>query len=124
MATPWLTGPCQWDDILQPQPSSGCRRNLAEAISKLTVEDYAENGLGELLKIWGNVDDLNRTIFRRLMGTITNRPVGKNGTRRAVVLSPHPTTTSSAWAALDPQPNRIRGPHRLYGQRLPERLRP
>ncbi len=90
VATPWLTGPCQWDDILQRRAVIWLSQKLGKAISKLTVEDYAENGLGELLKIWGNVDDLNRTIFRRLMGTITNRPVGKNGTRRAVVLSPHP----------------------------------
>lgn len=90
VATPWLLGPCRWDEVLQRRAVIWLSQKLKKAISKLTTEDYTENGLAELLKIAGPADDLNRTIFRRLMGTITNRPVGKNGKRRALVLSPHP----------------------------------
>ncbi|MBE0535513.1 MAG: glucosamine-6-phosphate deaminase [Phycisphaerae bacterium] len=90
VATPWLIGRCQWDDVLQRRAVIWLSRKLAKAISKLTTEDYVENGLAELLKACGTADDLNRTIFRRLTGTLTNRPVGKSGTRRVVVLSPHP----------------------------------
>ncbi|MCD6392112.1 MAG: glucosamine-6-phosphate deaminase [Planctomycetes bacterium] len=90
VATPWLTGHCQWDDVLQRRAVIWLSQKLGKATSKLTAEDYAESGLAELVKTCGSVDDLNRTIFRRLMGTITNRPVGKNGKRRVVVLSAHP----------------------------------
>jgi glucosamine-6-phosphate deaminase len=90
VATPWLIGRCRWDEALQRRAVIWLSQKLGKSISKLTAEDYAENGLAELLKLCGNVDDLNRTIFRHLMGTITNRPVGKNGKRRVVVLSPHP----------------------------------
>ena len=90
VATPWLRGHCQWDDVLQRRAVIWLSQKLGKAISKLTAEDYAESGLAELVKTCGRVDDLNRTIFRRLMGTITNRPVGKNGKRRVVVLSAHP----------------------------------
>jgi len=90
MASPWLLGPCTWDDVLQRQAVIWLARKLNKPILKLTDEDYAENGLSELLRVCDGSYNLNIIVFRRLMNTITGWPGGKDRKRRVLVFSPHP----------------------------------
>ena len=90
LATPWLLGPCEWDDVLERQAVIWLARKLAKPILKLTDEDYAENGLADLVRRRGGAYHANLDAFRRLMGTITGWPGGKEEKQRVLVLSPHP----------------------------------
>jgi glucosamine-6-phosphate deaminase len=90
LATPWLLGPCPWDELLERRAVLWLARELQKPILKLTEEDYAEHGLAELLAARGGAYHVNLTVFRRLMQTITGWPGGKEGSRRILVLSPHP----------------------------------
>jgi glucosamine-6-phosphate deaminase len=90
LATPWLLGPCEWDDVLERQAVIWLARKLAKPILKLTDEDYAENGLADLIRRRGGAYHANLDAFRRLMGTITGWPGGKEEKHRVLVLSPHP----------------------------------
>ena len=90
IATPWLTGNCKWDEMLKTKAAIWLSRKLQKPISKLTAEDYAENGLSEMLKTFGSAESINKSVFERLMGTITDQPVGKRGGRKVIVFSPHP----------------------------------
>ena len=90
LATPWLLGPCPWDERLERQAVMWLARELGKPVLKLTEEDYAEHGLAELLAARDGAYHVNLTVFRRLMQTITGWPGGKEGSRRILVLSPHP----------------------------------
>jgi len=90
MSTPWLVGPCEWDNVLQRQAVIWLARQSNKPILKLTDEDYAEHGLAELLRVGGGAYELNLRVFRRMMNTITGWPGGKGGPRRVLIFSPHP----------------------------------
>ena len=90
IATPWLVGPCQWDDVLKRRAVIWLARKLNKPILKLTDEDYGEHGLGQLQRTSGGAYDLNIAVFRRMMGTITGWPGGKDAAKRVIVFSPHP----------------------------------
>jgi glucosamine-6-phosphate deaminase len=90
LATPWLLGPCEWDDVLERQAVIWLARKLAKPILKLTDEDYADSGLADLVRRRGGAYHANLDAFRRLMGTITGWPGGKEEKHRVLVLSPHP----------------------------------
>ena len=88
LATPWLLKVCPWDDLLERQAVIWLARRLDKPILKLTDEDYAENGLGDL-RARGGAYRVNIRVFRRLMGTITGHPAGAER-RRICIFSPHP----------------------------------
>jgi len=90
IATPWLLTRCKWDDILQRKAVIWLSRKLNKAVSKLTNEDYADNGLVQLLQASGPAEKLNAAVFRLLIKTITNHPAGENTHRRIIIFSPHP----------------------------------
>ena len=90
LATPWLLGPCSWDDLLERQAVIWLARKLDKPILKLTDEDYGENALADLAARRGGAYHANLAVFRWLMNTITGWPGGKEGKRRVLVLSPHP----------------------------------
>jgi len=90
LATPWLVGPCPWDEPLQRKAVIWLARKLGKPVLKLTDEDYVENGLAELRRQGGGAYQINLKVFRRLMKTITGWPGGKEGKRRIVIFSPHP----------------------------------
>jgi len=90
ISTPWLVGPCPWDDYLKRHAVIWLSEKLNKPILKLTDEDYAENGLSELLRNCGGSYRLNIDIFRRQMDTITGWPGGKGKIRKVLVFSPHP----------------------------------
>ena len=90
IATPWLVGPCQWDDVLKRRAVIWLAQKLNKPVLKLTDEDYGEHGLGQLQRASGGAYDLNIEIFRHMMGTITGWPGGKDTAKRVIVFSPHP----------------------------------
>lgn len=90
IATPWLAGHCDWDEALQRRAVIRLATHLNKPILKLTDEDYAENGLHELLRQRGRAYDQNITVFRHMMNTITGWPAGKGEKRHILILSPHP----------------------------------
>ena len=90
MDTPWLLGPCPWDDLLTRKAVIWLAEKVHKPILKLTDEDYVEHGLAELRSSAGGAYNLNLEVFRHLMATITGWPGGKKGARKAIVFSPHP----------------------------------
>ncbi|MBI5726138.1 MAG: glucosamine-6-phosphate deaminase [Planctomycetes bacterium] len=90
MATPWLLGSCVWDELLERKAVIWLSQKLSRPILKLTDEDYAENGLAELIHNRRGCYQLNIDAFKRLMNTITGWPGGKEKPKKVLILSPHP----------------------------------
>lgn len=76
---------------------------LNKPILKLTNKDYNENGLSELLALYGSAYNVNIKIFNDLQHTITGWPGGKPNAddtyrperakpfpKRVIIFSPHP----------------------------------
>ena len=89
MDTPWLLGPCPWDDLLQRHAVIWLAGKLNKPILKLTDEEYVENALADL-RARGGAYAVNLVVFRRLMETITGHPAGRDRPQRIIVFSPHP----------------------------------
>ncbi len=88
--TPWLLGSCQWDDKLKRKAVLWLSQKVNKPILMLTGEDYAENGLYELLQVSGGYYQLNIDIFKSMMKTVTGKPGGHTGPKKIVIFSPHP----------------------------------
>ena len=103
---PWMLGDCHWDDSLTRKAVIWLSQRLQKPILKLTVEDYNEEGLQELLARHGSAYDINLAVFRHMQSTITGWPGGKPAharlpgdrpqphddifPKRVLVFSPHP----------------------------------
>ncbi len=100
---PWLVTSCDWDDKLIRSAIVWLCQKTQKPILKLTNKDYAENGLGELLALYGSAYDVNIKIFNDLQHTITGWPGGKPNAddtyrperaepaqKRIIIFSPHP----------------------------------
>ena len=100
---PWLVTHCQWTDKLVRSALVWLCQKLHKPILKLTNKDYNENGLSELLALYGSAYNANIKIFNDLQHTITGWPGGKPNAddtyrperakpfpKRVVVFSPHP----------------------------------
>ena len=100
---PWLVTTCEWDNKLIRRAIVWLCQLTGKPILKLTNKDYSENGLNELLAIYGSAYNVNIKIFNDIQHTITGWPGGKpnaddsNRPERAVpypkkviVFSPHP----------------------------------
>ena len=101
--TPWLTGPCIWDDNLTRRAVFWLCKKLKKPILKITSRDYNDNGMSDLVTEKGPASKINIKVFNDLQHTITGWPGGKpnadDNTRperafpfpkRAVIFSPHP----------------------------------
>ena len=71
---PWILGSIQWDPHLIRKAVIWLARELKKPILKLTVEDYNEGGLQDLLVEHGPAYDINVDVFRSLQETITGWP--------------------------------------------------
>jgi len=89
VATPWLAGPCVWDDLLTRHAVIWLAETAGKGILQLTDEDHVERGLGEL-RTRGGAYRTNEAVFEHLMATITTSPAGNDGPRRIIIFSPHP----------------------------------
>lgn len=100
---PWLVTSCEWDNKLIRSAIVWLCMKLDKPILKLTNKDYNENGLSELLALYGSAYNVNIKIFNDLQHTITGWPGGKPNAddtyrpeqakpypKRVVVFSPHP----------------------------------
>ena len=100
---PWLVTSCQWTDKLTRSALVWLCQLTGKPILKLTNKDYNENGLSELLAIYGSAYNANIKIFNDLQHTITGWPGGKPHAddsnrperatpfpKRVIVFSPHP----------------------------------
>lgn len=101
--TPWLTGPCIWDDHMIRKSVFWLCRKLDKPILKLTDRDYNDNGMSDLITEKGPANKVNIKVFNDLQHTISGWPGGKpnadDSTRperatpfpkRVVIFSPHP----------------------------------
>lgn len=100
---PWLTDEVNWDVKMIKKAVTHLAITLGKPILKLTANDYNENGLSDLLVLYGQVHDLNISVFNQLQHTITGWPGGKPGAddtnrperalpekKRVLIFSPHP----------------------------------
>ena len=100
---PWLVTSCEWNDKLVRSALVWLGTTLNKPILKLTNKDYNENGLSELLALYGSAYNANIKVFNDLQHTITGWPGGKPNAddtyrperakpfpKRVVVFSPHP----------------------------------
>ncbi|MBQ5803934.1 MAG: glucosamine-6-phosphate deaminase, partial [Bacteroidales bacterium] len=103
IATPWLTGKCEWSNYMIRKSVFWLCRKLGKPILKLTDRDYNDNGMSDLITEHGPASQINIKVFNDLQHTITGWPGGKpnadDSTRperakpfpkRVVVFSPHP----------------------------------
>ena len=103
ISQPWLVNSCEWDDKLIRRAIVWLCQKIKKPILKLTNKDYNENGLSELLALFGSAYNVNIKIFNDLQHTITGWPGGKPNAddsnrperalpypKRVLIFSPHP----------------------------------
>jgi len=101
---PWTKNICDWsDERFVRKAVIWLSRHTKKSILKLTNRDYMDNGMGDLINIYGSAYSLNIELFNTIQNTITGWPGGKPGVsderrperaepavKRVVVFSPHP----------------------------------
>ncbi|MCQ2330410.1 MAG: PIG-L family deacetylase [Paludibacteraceae bacterium] len=100
---PWLVTRCDWDDQLSRRAIVWLCQQTGKPILKLTNKDYDNNGLNELVVLYGSAYNCNIKVFNDIQHTITGWPGGKpnaddsNRPERAnpypkdiLIFSPHP----------------------------------
>ncbi len=100
---PWKVTSCQWNDHLIRRAIVWLCGQTGKPILKLTNKDYNDNGLSELVALYGSAYNVNITIFNNLQHTITGWPGGKPNAddthrperavpypKRVLIFSPHP----------------------------------
>jgi len=100
---PWLVTSPEWTDKMIRAALVWLCQKTKKPILKLTNKDYNENGLSELLALYGSAYNANIKIFNDLQHTITGWPGGKPNAddsnrperavpypKRVIVFSPHP----------------------------------
>ena len=95
IVSPWLIGPCEWTPKFIRKAVVWLCQTVGKPILKLTLQDYLENSLGELLDTYGSFDKINIDVFNDLQHTITGWPGGKpnaDDTTRPVKSHPFPKT--------------------------------
>ena len=103
LKTPWLVGPCVWDEVLTGKAIVWLCDVTKKSILKLTDKDYNEHGMSGLLVQEGSAYNLNIKMFNKLQHTITGWPGGKPSSddtsrperaepvkKRVIIFSPHP----------------------------------
>ncbi|WP_299527627.1 PIG-L family deacetylase, partial [uncultured Lutibacter sp.] len=101
--TPWLVGPCVWDEKLSSKAIIWLCQKTGKSILKLIDEDYNDNGMSSLLVEVGSSYNLNIKMFNKVQHTITGWPGGKPNAddtsrperanpikKRVLIFSPHP----------------------------------
>jgi glucosamine-6-phosphate deaminase len=101
--TPWLTDDVLWNKGMIKKAVIHLAFLLEKPILKLTNNDYNQNGLSDLLALYGQAYDINIEIFNYLQHSITGWPGGKPDAddthrperaspahKRVIIFSPHP----------------------------------
>ena len=95
VVAPWLVGPCEWTPKFIRKAVVWLCQTVHKPILKLTMQDYLENSLGELLDQFGPFDKINLDVFNDLQHTISGWPGGKpnaDDATRPVKSKPFPKT--------------------------------
>jgi len=100
---PWKVTSCEWNDHLIRRAIVWLCQQTGKPILKLTNKDYNDNGLSELVALYGSAYNVNIKIFNDLQHTITGWPGGKPNAddthrperavpypKRVLIFSPHP----------------------------------
>ena len=100
---PWKVTSCEWNDKLIRRAIVWLCQQTGKPVLKLTNKDYNDNGLSELVALYGSAYNVNIKIFNDLQHTITGWPGGKPNAddtyrperekpypKRVLVFSPHP----------------------------------
>ncbi len=74
---PWLVTNCDWTNKLIRRAIVWLCGVVDKPILKLTNKDYNDNGLSELITLYGSAYNVNIKIFNELQHTITGWPGGK-----------------------------------------------
>ena len=103
ISRPWLVTNCEWDSKLIRRAIVWLCGVVDKPILKLTNKDYNDNGLSELITLYGSAYNVNIKIFNDLQHTITGWPGGKPNAddtyrperakpypKRVIIFSPHP----------------------------------
>jgi glucosamine-6-phosphate deaminase len=101
--SPWLTGECEWTDLMMKRAVVNLALKLNKPVLSLTNVDYNDNGLNDLLVEKGDAYETNLQVFYLLRDSITGWPGGKHGPqshkhpersepfpKKSVIFSPHP----------------------------------
>jgi glucosamine-6-phosphate deaminase len=102
--TPWLLDSVEdWNDRMIRKAVVWLCQRLKKPILKLTNNDYAENGMGDIVTEFGSAYQANIKVFNELQHTITGWPGGKPKAddsnrperakpfpKRVIIFSPHP----------------------------------
>lgn len=101
--TPWLLGPCDWNEELIRKAVIWLCLKTDKPILKLTNRDYNEHGMGDIITEFDTAYTINIRLFNHLQHTITGWPGGKPNAddtyrperaepakKRVLVFSPHP----------------------------------
>jgi len=102
--TPWLVGPCEWDDQLIRKGVVWLCQKVNKPILKLMDRDYNDNGMSDLIAEKGpDAYSINIKVFNDLQHSITGWPGGKPNAddsnrperaepfpKRIILFSPHP----------------------------------
>ena len=99
----WLVTNCEWTSKLIRRAIVWLCGVVDKPILKLTNKDYSDNGLSELITLYGSAYNVNIKIFNDLQHTITGWPGGKPDAddtyrperakpypKRVIIFSPHP----------------------------------
>ena len=100
---PWLVEDVLWNQQMVKKAVLHLALSLNKPILKLTNNDYNQNGLSELLALYGKAYDINLEVFNWMKRTITGWPGGKPhaddserperalpAVKRVILFSPHP----------------------------------
>jgi len=100
---PWLVTSADWTNKLIRRAIVWLCFKVDKPILKLTNKDYQDNGLEELLALYGSAYNVNIKIFNDLQHTITGWPGGKPNAddtnrperakpfpKKVIIFSPHP----------------------------------
>jgi len=100
---PWLVTSADWTNKLTRRAIVWLCFKVNKPILKLTNKDYQDNGLEELLALYGSAYNVNIKIFNDLQHTITGWPGGKPNAddtnrperakpypKKVIIFSPHP----------------------------------
>ena len=103
LSKPWLVTNCDWTNKLIRRAIVWLCDVVKKPILKLTNKDYNENGLSELVALYGSAYNVNIKIFNDLQHTITGWPGGKPNAddtnrperatpypKKVIIFSPHP----------------------------------
>lgn len=101
--TPWLVGPCAWNDRQILNAVTWLSLEIDKPILKLSDQDYNQYGMSDIVTDYGPAYNVNIRVFNQVQHTISGWPGGKPNAddsdrpersepfpKRILIFSPHP----------------------------------